>query len=160
MKITYFKSLVIATLMGIALTGSAQALIVKGYIRNEDNQKTTAYYTLSNSYEMLQVGKCSSFKLKLGFNDCYTFTLSKRGYRSRTIIISTFGNNTKRSRISINVWLATFTASDIMEPELLAGKIYYDQRIQSYNYASCCGVQRPQQQSQSASRAKMHYVSK
>ncbi|PBQ34510.1 hypothetical protein CNR22_22920 [Sphingobacteriaceae bacterium] len=160
MKTIYLKISILIVLLGVSLAVPAQALLVKGHIKNNDNETTTAYYTLSNSYEMIQVGKCSDLKFKLGYNDCYTITFSKPGCRSKTITISTFSKEDYRCEINFIVTLEPLAVKNIQEPELYAGKIYYDKTIRDYNYISCCGQELKESKKECASREKVYYVSR
>jgi hypothetical protein len=137
MKRINLKSFAITILMAITFTTNAQALVVKGHVKNSDNKSSTAFYTLSNSYETLEFGTCSKLKLKLGFNDCYFLTFSKKGFRSKTITISTFSSDSSRYRISFDVVLIPCSENDAQEFDQIAGRIYYDKRHNDYNFKTC-----------------------
>ena len=136
MKTTYLKGLFIATFIGMASMASSQALTVKTSVKNLNNDTTTAYYTLYNSDELLQVGKCSQLTLQLGYNDNYTLTFSKKGCRSKTVTISTFDPNFSECIVSFDVVLEPVKVNEKQSSERFADRIYYDRNIVGYNSIS------------------------
>lgn len=142
MKTSLFKSIFIFAFLGLTTFLNAQALIVKAQLRCASDKPDTGCYTLSNSYELMSVGKCSDLTLKLGYHDCFTLTFSKPGFRSKQVIISTFGSHIRRRRISLSITLDPLKASDMPEPDMLAGRIYFDEALSDYNYLNLCETQK------------------
>lgn len=136
MKTTYLKQLLLATFIGMAGIASSQALTINTSVKNSDNDTTVAYYTLYNSDELLQVGKCSRLTLQLGYNDYYTLTFSKKGHRSKTVTISTFDPNFTQSIVSFDIILEPLTTKGKQPTEFFADQIYYDRYIDGYNSIS------------------------
>lgn len=146
MKNKLSKSLLIAALAGISYSGKTQALIAKAHVVDANNRPLSACYTLSNPYELMQVGNCTDLKLKLGYNESYTLTISKPGYTTKTIVISTFVEANTKHKVTFDMKLHRRSPIDVPGTIQLAGNIYYDRKIEEYNFKN------PQQMSWESSQ--------
>jgi hypothetical protein len=118
----------------LAQTWGAQVLVLKGHVKNSGDEAIKGYYELRNSCKQLAIGHSSKLKLKLELNEIYTLIFSKPGYQSKSIVISTFADTSWWHVFKFDVTLKRLNVMADMDPEIVAGSVFYDPSISDYNY--------------------------
>jgi hypothetical protein len=123
--------------MLVCLTNiQAQRLSIKGAFVNSDDDALTAHYVIKSGDKHIACGDANKIKLKLELNKNYSLTVSKPGYKSKTVHFSTYTLYEKKFSFS---FLVLMFEEPILDPKqnendaFVAGDVFFDGNVSDFN---------------------------
>ena len=128
----------VLSLVFLGLNGlNAQRLTIKGEFVNSDDYALNAHYVIKAGDKHVACGDADKIKLKLELNKSYSLTVSKPGYKSKTVHFSTYTNYEKKFCFSFLVLMIEEPKLDPKQNEtsdFVAGDVFFDSNVSDFNY--------------------------
>lgn len=128
-KLIYFF-----VLLNLTVLADAQSLRLKGRFKSQTSDKLECTYELRTPCELLKVGQGQRLSMNLPANNVYTLCISKPGYLSKSIVISTYADSDHRHHFQFDVTLETIHSKKADRTPLSAGLIFFNYQASRYDY--------------------------
>lgn len=113
----------------------SQSLSIKGFIKNPNDEKIEANYKLLCNKKIVMNKFGKKIKIDLLLDNEYILIISKIGYESKIILFSTYTEKQEDFVFEFDLCLLEdhIVKKSAHMNEVIAGKVYYDSRIKSFN---------------------------